>query len=243
MAGRTAKIPAQPILDQPEEWREKIRWATLDLSGSYNAASDTALPEAAQIADPFHVVRTANQVLDEVRRHVQNTTLGHRGRKPDPLYRVRKLLLLASEVINDHNRTKLLGPLVVDYPHSEVLDTWHGKEVLRSVYDIDDPNTAVEFVTQVAADLQDPDLPPQVNRLGRTLARWRTQTTNWHVARVTNAATDTANNLIKRVKRATFAFHQLQRLQNPRTPLRRQTQLEPPQHLHSTLKRAEPENQ
>ena len=91
-------------------------------------------------------------------------------------------------------------------PHGEVRDAWHAKEVLRSVYHIDDPATAVEFVTQLAVDLQDPNLPPQVNRLGRTLARWRTQITNWHVARVTNAATEAANNLIKRVKRAAFGF-------------------------------------
>ena len=86
----------------------------------------------------------------------------------------------------------------------------HAKEVLRSVYEIDDPATAVEFVTQLAEDLQDPDLAPEVNRLGRTLSRWSTQITNWHVARVTNAATEAANNLIKRVKRAAFGFTNFQ---------------------------------
>ena len=38
------------------------------------------LPSAVQIADPFHVVKLANHVLDETRRRVQNETLGHRGR-------------------------------------------------------------------------------------------------------------------------------------------------------------------
>ena len=90
----------------------------------------------------------------------------HRGRKADPLYRVRKLLLMASELINDDNRTKLLGRLVAGDPHGEVRDAWQAKEVLRSVYDIDDPDTAVEFTTQLAEDLQDLDLPPELNRLG-----------------------------------------------------------------------------
>ena len=48
----------------------------------------------------------------------------------------------------------------------------HAKEVLRSVYEIDDPDTAVEFVKQLAVDLQDLDLAPELNRLGRTLSRW-----------------------------------------------------------------------
>ena len=79
----------------------------LDLSGPYRSAFDTALPHARQVADPFHVVKLANGALDEVRRRVQNQTLGHRGHKDDPLYRARKLLISASERISDQGRTKL----------------------------------------------------------------------------------------------------------------------------------------
>ena len=82
----------------------------LDLSGPYRAAFDSALPDAAQVADPFHVMRLANTALDEVRRRVQQQTLGHRGRKPDPLYRARKLLVSASEKITDSGRVRLRGP-------------------------------------------------------------------------------------------------------------------------------------
>lgn len=51
--GRTAKGPTRWILDQPHSWREGVRWATLDLSGPYRAAFDTALPHARQVADPY----------------------------------------------------------------------------------------------------------------------------------------------------------------------------------------------
>ncbi len=61
-------------------------------------------------------------------------------------------------------------------------------------------------MNQLASDLQDPGLPPELNRLGRTIWRWRAQIANWHTARVTNAATEAANNLIKRVKRAAFGY-------------------------------------
>ncbi len=37
------------------------------------------------------------RAVDAVRRRVQQETLGHRGRKGDPLYRARKLLTLAAE--------------------------------------------------------------------------------------------------------------------------------------------------
>ena len=80
------------------------------------------------------------------------------------------------------------------------------EETLCSVYDIGDAEAGAATVAQLACDLQDPGLPPEVNRLGRTIWRWRHQISNWHAARVTNAATDAANNLIKRVKRAAFGY-------------------------------------
>ena len=49
-------------------------------------------------------------------------------------------------------------------------------------------------------------MPAEINRLGRTIWNWRTQIANWHAARVTNAATEATNNLIKRVKRVAFGF-------------------------------------
>ena len=82
--GKTANSAEAWFLRQSAEWRAGIRWAVLDMSGSYRTAYDRVLPDALQVADPFHVIRLANQRLDEVRRRVQNETLGHRGRKGWP---------------------------------------------------------------------------------------------------------------------------------------------------------------
>ena len=204
--GRDAKAPTRWLLRRPREWREAIRWAVLDLSGPYRAAFNAAVPKARQVADPFHVVRLGNDALDEVRRRVQNQTLGHRGRKDDPLYRARKLLVSASENITEHGHTKLRGLLHAGDPYGEVRDAWHAKETLRSIYDIPCAKVGAATVAQLAADLQEPGMPEEINRLGRTIATWRTQISNWHAARVTNAPTEAANNLIKRVKRTAFGF-------------------------------------
>ena len=85
-------------------WRAGVRYATLDLSGPWRLTFDTMLPDAVQVADPFHVVKLANTKLDECRRRVQNETLGHRGHKHDPLYRCRRLL------------TRAMAASLVDHP-------------------------------------------------------------------------------------------------------------------------------
>ena len=204
--GRSALEPCRWLEARDEAWLAGIEWATLDLSGPYRVVFDTMLPDAVQVADPFHVVKLANHKLDECRRRVQNDTLGHRGRKDDPLYRCRRLLTKADERLDDNGRSKLLGLLDAGDPHGEVRMAWHAKEVVRSIYDHHDPDLADEFVDRLGRDLQNKSCPIEVRSLGRTLIRWKDQIAAWHRAHVTNGPTEAANNLIKRIKRIAFGF-------------------------------------
>ena len=204
--GRDAAGPCRWLADRPDEWRDRIRWATLDLSGPYRSVFDTMLSDATQVADAFHVVKLANTALDEVRRRVQNETLGHRGRKDDPLYRCRRKLLMADERLDDTARSKLLGLLAAGDPKGEVRMAWHAKEVVREIYTITDPELGAEFVERLGQDLQDESCPPEVQRLGRTITTWRHQIAAWHRSRVSNGPTEAINNLVKRVKRVAFGM-------------------------------------
>jgi transposase len=142
--GRDGAAPARWLSARGEQWLAQVRWATLDLSGAYRSCLDTALPDAVQVADPFHVVKLANQKLDECRRRVQNQTMGHRGRKLDPLYRARKLLVMADERLDVDGHTRLRGLLRAGDPHGEVYDAWIAKECVRDIYTHHDPDTALE---------------------------------------------------------------------------------------------------
>ncbi len=102
-----------------------VRWAVLDLSGPYRTTLDEALPHAGQVADPFHIARSGNTALDEVRRRVQQQTLGHRGHKHDHLYSARKLLVSASKKITDAGRVRLRSLLDAGDPYGEVRDARH----------------------------------------------------------------------------------------------------------------------
>ena len=91
--GRSGVEPREWLEQQAPSWLDRVRFATLDLSGSYRAVFDAVVPDARS----FHVVKLANEKLDECRRRVQNETFGHRGRKTDPFYRCRRLLTKADE--------------------------------------------------------------------------------------------------------------------------------------------------
>ena len=204
--GRSSVGACEWLDNRDQAWLDRIRWATLDLSGPWRLAFATMLPDAIQVADPFHLVKLANQRLDEVRRRVQNETLGHRGHKGDPLYRSRRLLTKADERLDDNGRSKLLGLLAAGDPRGEVRTAWHAKEVVRSIYDHTNPHLALAFVTRLGTDLQDETCPPEIRQLGRTITKWRHEIAAWHHAHVSNGPTEAANNLIKRVKRVAFGF-------------------------------------
>ena len=78
--------------------------------------------------------------------------------------------------------------------------------LLVEVYQIQDPGLADEYTRRLAADLQDQSCPPEVNQLGRAIARWYDQIVAWHRSRVSNGPTEAVNNLIKRIKRIGFGF-------------------------------------
>lgn len=204
--GRTAESAASWFRNQPAEWCDGIRWAVLDMSGPYQVAYDRVLPHAQQVADPFHVIRLANRSVDLVRRRVQNETLGHRGRKRDPLYRIRRLLTMAQERLDSRGESRIQGLLRAGDPFGEVRDAWYAKETVRDIYQIDCPQLAAEFTHQISGDFQDRSLPPETQRLGRTISRWAAQIVAWHHSAVTNGPTEALNNLIKRIKRAAFGF-------------------------------------
>ncbi len=204
--GRTSAGPMAWLAERGKAWCDQVRFATLDLSGPYRRVFTLMLPDAIQVADPFHLVKLANSKLDECRRRVQNETLGHRGHKSDPLYRCRRLLTKAEERLTDQGREKLVGLLRAGDPHGDVAAVWQAKEAVRELYSHGDPDLALQWVTQLGSDLQDKDYPIEARSLGRTLVRWKHQIAAWHRAHVTNGPTEAVNNLIKRVKRAAFGF-------------------------------------
>jgi transposase len=191
---------------QPRAWKERIRFGALDMSATYAAVYTVILPRAAQVVDPFHVISLANRCLDGVRRRVQSEQTGHRGRRDDPLYRVRRVLLLGEEKLDTAATERLWSLLALGDPGAEVAIAYRVKERLRDFYRTMDPDQARQVLTELQDHCLKSAMPPEVRKLGRTIRSWFDKIANFHVARVSNGPTEALNNLIKRIKRIGFGF-------------------------------------
>ena len=74
--GRSRKVLADWIIDQPTEWAAGIQMAALDPFRGYGAALSAGLPHAVRVLDAFHVVRLGFAAVDDVRRVCNNTPIG-----------------------------------------------------------------------------------------------------------------------------------------------------------------------
>ena len=221
--------------------RRRCAGATLDLSGPYRAVFDEMLPDATQVADPFHVVKLANSKLDECRRRVQNETMGHRGRKHDPLYRCRRLLTKADERLDDNGREKLLGLLARRRPQGR---GDHGLAREGSRPRALRPHRRRR--SPASGSSGSPSTWPTRTTRSRSARsagrskRWKQQIAAWHRAQVSNGPTEAVEQPDQAGEARRLRLHELPQLPDPVTALRRQAQLGAARDDHTPLKSEAP---
>jgi len=105
--GRSGPAYATWLDARTEQFRVHVKHAALDPFRGYPNALRDSLPDAVQVLDAFHVVKLGTQVVNEVRRRVQQEQLGRRGHRDDPLYRIRGLLRHGLEHLSERQHRKL----------------------------------------------------------------------------------------------------------------------------------------
>lgn len=114
-------------------WRAQITHVAIDLSAVYAKAAREALPNANLIADRFHLVKKANDMLDAVRRRATWTQRGRRGRKADVEWINRRRLLRGAERLTAEQRSTLFAKLLSADPNEDIAAAWIAKELLREL--------------------------------------------------------------------------------------------------------------
>ncbi len=204
--GRSGKVYADWLTEQGIEVTVTIEHAALDPFRGYMNAIRDELPGAVAVLDAFHVVKLAGTALDEVRRRVQQATLGRRGHKDDPLYRIRRTLLTGVEHLTDRQRERLDKYLPVGDPDGEVELSWTIYQKIRAIYHATSPATGRELATQLLDSLHTCPIK-EIARLGRTLRQWRTEILAYFATGgVSNGGTEAINGAIEKTRRLAHGF-------------------------------------
>jgi transposase len=206
VADRTKAAVDRWLGARPRGWLAQVDTVALDPWRGYASALAASLGHATVVVDHFHAIRLANTVVDQVRRRTQQATLGHRGHTHDPLYRIRKLLLIATEQLTQRGRARLPAGLAAGDPTGEVAAAWQGKELLRAVY-----RAVGRPAARAALDRfyrwSDGVGVPELSRLARTVRAWEAEILAWHATGgCSNGPTEAINLLIKKVKRVGHGF-------------------------------------
>jgi transposase len=206
VADRTRAAVDDWLGTRPVDWLAQVGTVALDPWRGYANALTARLGHATVVVDHFHAIRLANAVVDQGRRRTQQATLGHRGRKRDPLYRIRKLLLTAAEQLTQRGRVRLRAGLAAGDPTGEVAAAWQGKELLRAVYAAVGPAAARAALDRFYRWCDGVQVP-ELSRLARTVRAWEVEILAFHATNgCSNGLTEAVNLLIKKVKRVGHGF-------------------------------------
>src|SRR4051794_5187411 len=123
------------------------------------------LPDATQVADPYHVVALANRAVDETRRRVQNETTVHRGRKPDPLYPIRRRVITGGDASLKPVTNGCWSCSATATHTSRCSPAWAANELVRRIYTQPDATAARAWVERTTGDFAQRWRPLEVRGL------------------------------------------------------------------------------
>lgn len=195
--GRSKKAYADWLTERGDAFRAGVDVAALDPFGGYKSAIDDQLADATAVLDCFHVVKLGTAAVDEVRRRVQQDTLGHRGRKGDPLYGIQTILRAGAENLTEKQLNRLAAAIEADEAHEEVYIAWRCAQDLRAAYRTTDTADGRRRAERILASFHTCPIP-EIARLGRTLRRWRDAFLAYFTTgRSSNGGTEAINGIIE----------------------------------------------
>lgn len=182
--------------------RDGIEVVVMDMSRFYRSAINRILPQAAVVADKFHVVKAANYALDRVRARSQGKRPRSAKGWPRRLFRCRFALLRPGDQLSAEDERRLRAVFDV-FP--EVATAWRLKEALREVYAVTDATEAA-LSLDVWAQLVARAGIAEFKTLSKMIGWWREEVLNHFTYGMTNAYAEGVTNRIKVIKRQAYGL-------------------------------------
>ncbi|MFF5021306.1 transposase [Micrococcus luteus] len=192
--------------ERGDQFRKRVETATLDPFQGYKNAIDDQLEDATCVLDAFHFDKLAGAAVDDVRRQVQQETLGHRGRKGEPLYGIRHVLRAGRERLSPRQQTRLASAFAARPDHVAVEVACQCAQDVRDVFHQPTPAQGRRLAERLIAAL--PSCPiPEIAQLGKTLRRWKTAfLAYFDTGGASNGGTEAINGIIELGRRIARGF-------------------------------------
>ncbi len=200
--GRTREAAGQLFDALGPERSAEVAVVTMDMAAPYIEEVKARAPNAEIAFDPFHVVKLANEAVQEVRRSELRELSGQGDPAAQVLKDARWSLLRGEESQTPADQVRLSKVAELNKP---LYRAYLLKEELRVLYTCT-PETAEPHLDGWLQWASRSKLPPFV-RLARTLRRYRDGVLAAIRLGVSNARLEGFNNKIGVLKRRSFGFH------------------------------------
>lgn len=185
----------------PLEERKKVKYIVIDLWKSYKDLAQRFFPNAKIVADRFHYARYATEMVDTIRKEVQNKL----SKKEKKYFKhSRKLLLSRYENLKDEKQKEELNYILINY--SEKLRiAYLEKERLLDIIHMADKEKAVKLLNEWVVRCAMSDIP-ELKNCAKTYTNWLEEIRNSLALPYSNGPMEGYNNKIKTLKRVAFGF-------------------------------------
>jgi transposase len=189
--GKSTKSIIEQIKDIPG--REKVKIVVMDLSSGYRSLARMLFPNAEIVADKFHVLRLITPSLIKAGKQIY----GHR----QELWL--KRLILKNRHKLDYFQRSDLDRYLNQHPKLDELYRW--KERLHLLYRTKGIMRAADALHKLIEEMKKSNLE-EILRLSRTLTRWRKEILLYFDTGLTNAFTESMNNIAKLVQKRGYGY-------------------------------------
>lgn len=179
----------QAVLDRLAR-PERVQAVVIDLAEASRQAIRMALPQAAIVADKFHVIALAGRALRQGRRE---------RRQPG---NIAWLMDRGVERLRPAEQLRL-GRALAGQP--DLAEGWVLKEELRALYRCRAPDAAARALDRWLLAAGQSRLPA-FHRVARTLEKWREEVLNYWRFPLTNAFVEGKHNRVKVLKRRAYGY-------------------------------------
>jgi transposase len=174
--------------------KETVQYVMMDMWKPYREACQQVIPQAEIIIDKFHVVRMANNALESVRKSLRKSLTAKERR----LLMHDRFILLKREHDLNEQEILLLSGWTLNYPL--LAQAYRLKEDFYKIYDAQSKHEAMALYAAWKESISE-ELMSDYYELVRACDNWMPWIMNYFDHRITNAYTESLNNLIRATNR------------------------------------------